>query len=53
MIKEEVKRIIKIASPGGGHIFATSNAIHDGVPIENALAYINAVKEFGSYPINI
>ena len=47
------KRIIKTVSPGGGHIFSSSNTIHDGVPIENALAYIDAVKEYGNYPINI
>ena len=53
MIKKEVKRIIKAVSPGGGHIFSTSNVIHDGIPIENSLAFISAVKEFGTYPISV
>jgi len=51
-IKKEVKRIITAISLGG-YIFSSSNVIHDGVPIENALAYINIIKEFGAYLINI
>ena len=52
-ISEDVKRIIREVSPGGGHIFSTSNALHDGIPLENALAYIYAVKKYGVYPIDI
>jgi len=50
-IRQEVKRIIKSVSPGGGHIFGSSNAIHGGIPIENFLAYIEATKIYGKYPI--
>jgi uroporphyrinogen decarboxylase len=50
-IKDEVKRIIRTVSPGGGHILSSSNAIHSGIPIENFLAYINTAKEYGAYPI--
>jgi len=52
-IREEVKKIIKQVSPGGGHIFGSSNAIHSGIPVENFLAYVNATKEYGVYPISI
>jgi uroporphyrinogen-III decarboxylase len=51
-IKDEVERIIRLVSPGGGHIFGSSNAIHSGIPIENFLTYISAVKKYGNYPIN-
>jgi len=51
-IREEVKRIITAVSPGGGHIFSSSNSIHAGVPIENFLAYMNAAREYGVYPIS-
>ena len=50
-IRQEVKRIIRIVSPGAGHIFGSSNAIHGGIPIENFLAYIGASKKYGKYPI--
>ena len=53
---EEVKRAtrecIQKASPGGGHILASSNMIHIGVPPENFLAMLDAAKEFGRYPIS-
>jgi len=52
-IKEEVKRIIKAISPGGGHIFSSSNIVHNGVPLENVFAYFDAVKEYGTYPIDL
>jgi hypothetical protein len=52
-IEEETKRIIKAVSPGGGHIFGSSNAIHGGVPVENFLAYTNAAKKYGKYPIEL
>ncbi len=52
-IRSEVKRIIKVASPGGGHLLSTSNAMHSGIPVENVRAYVEAAHEYGNYPINI
>ena len=52
-VKEEAKRIIKSVSSGGGHIFSSDNAIHGGISVENFIAYMDAVKEYGIYPINI
>jgi hypothetical protein len=52
-IEEEVKKAIKIAAPGGGYLISSSNALHSGIPPENAFAYTDAVKKWGSYPINI
>ncbi len=48
---DEVKKIIQIASPGGGHIFSSSNSIHSGVSPDTFWTMINAVKKFGTYPI--
>jgi len=50
---EQVKNIIKVASPGGGHIFASSNCIHSGVSPDTFWTMIKAVREFGKYPISI
>ena len=52
-IRNEVRTIIKKVSPGGGHIFGSSNAIHGGISLEHFLAYIDAAKEFGVYPIRL
>jgi uroporphyrinogen-III decarboxylase len=50
-IRSEVRRIVREASPGGGHIFSSSNAIHGGVPLEHVEAMLAAAREFGRYPI--
>jgi len=49
----EVKKIIKVASPGGGHIFSSSNSIHSGVSPDTFWTMIEAVRKFGKYPIRI
>lgn len=51
-IRREVRRIIRIASPGGGHVFTSSNTIDSKVPARNFVAMVEAVKEFGRYPID-
>jgi uroporphyrinogen decarboxylase len=48
-----VKDIIRTASPGGGHVFASSNSIHSGVRPEIFRAMVDAVRTYGSYPISI
>jgi hypothetical protein len=52
-VVQAVKDIIRVASPGGGHVFASSNSIHSGVSPEIFWAMVNAVKRFGTYPISI
>ena len=52
-VREAVRECIKTVSPGGGHILASSNSIHSGVTPENFIAMVEAVKEFGIYPIKI
>ena len=50
-IREQVRQIIRAAAPGGGFIFATSNAMTDGTPLENMWAMFDAVQRFGQYPM--
>jgi hypothetical protein len=52
-VVEGVKKILKAASPGGGHIFSSSNSIHSGVSPQTFWTVIDTVKEFGIYPISI
>jgi hypothetical protein len=52
-VVDAVKNIIRVASPGGGHIFSSSNSIHSGVSPETFRAMMNAVEEFGRYPISL
>ncbi|MCX6090762.1 MAG: hypothetical protein NTX88_10425 [Candidatus Atribacteria bacterium] len=52
-VVKEVKEIISIASPGGGHVFSTSNCIHSAVNPDNFQIMLQTVKEYGTYPIKI
>jgi uroporphyrinogen decarboxylase len=50
-VRNEVKRVIDIMAPGGGYMVASVHTIMDEVPPENILAMVDAVEEFGKYPI--
>lgn len=52
-ITEEVKYIINVASPGGGHILSSSNSWYGGVKLENCYAMVKARRKYGRYPIRI
>jgi uroporphyrinogen decarboxylase len=47
-----VKECIRKASPGGGHIISSSNAIHSSVKPQNYRAMIEATKDCGRYPLH-
>jgi uroporphyrinogen decarboxylase len=48
-IENEVKECMRIAKPGGGYILSTDHSIHDGMPYENVMAYLEAGKKHGVY----
>lgn len=50
-VRQEVKRVIEILGPGGGYMLASVHTIMDEVPPENILAMVDAVEEFGHYPL--
>jgi len=51
-VEEAVKETIAKASPGGGHILASSNSIHPAVKPENYKKMVEAVKKYGQYPLD-
>lgn len=51
-VEEAVKETIAKASPGGGHILASSNSIHPAVKPENYKAMVEAARKYGRYPID-
>lgn len=51
-VVEAVKETIAKASPGGGHILASSNSIHPGVDPANYLAMVKAARKYGRYPVD-
>ncbi len=50
-VRQEVKRVMEILGPGGGYMLASVHTIMDDVPAENVLAMVDAVEEFGHYPL--
>jgi len=51
-VREEVRKCIAAASPGGGHMLSSSNSIHSSVKPENYMAMVEALREFGRYPLS-
>ncbi len=51
-VVEAVKETIAKASPGGGHILASSNSIHPAVKPENYRTMVEAGKRYGQYPLD-
>ena len=51
-VVEAVKETIAKASPGGGHILASSNSIHPAVNPQNYRAMVEAGRRFGQYPLD-
>ncbi len=49
-VREKVRRAIEIFGKGGGFVFTPIHNMQPDVPVENALAMLKAVREFGVYP---
>jgi uroporphyrinogen decarboxylase len=52
-VRQETKEVIKKAGKGGGLICMSSNSVHSGVKPENYVAMVEAIREFGEYPLSI
>jgi len=50
-VRQEVRRVINILGRGGGYMVASVHTIMQEVPPENVLAMVDAVQEFGTYPL--
>jgi len=48
-IEEEVARIMHIGKPGGRYIFAASDFLEQGTPVENVKKVIEVAKREGCY----
>lgn len=46
-VREEVLRRCEIFAPGGGFVFNAIHNVQAGTPVENVIAMVNAVREFG------
>jgi uroporphyrinogen decarboxylase len=48
-VRRETLECLRIGKPGGSYIIATDHSIHDGMPFENIMAYLETAREFGKY----
>lgn len=51
-VRQEMKRVINILGKDGGYMVASVHTIMHEVPPENILAMVDAVEEFGYYPLH-
>ena len=52
-VRQTVRKCILDAGPGGGGAVSSSNSIHSTCKPENLVAMVQAVHEFGAYPIDV
>ena len=50
-VRQEVKRVINILGEGGVYMVASVHTVMNEVPPQNILAMVDAVEEFGYYPL--
>lgn len=50
-VKAEVRRVIDLLGKDGGYMLATVHTVMNEVPPENVLAMVDAVEEYGYYPL--
>lgn len=50
-VRQDVQQRLRIFGPGGGFVWATIHNIQYTVPPENIVAALDAVREYGRYPI--
>jgi uroporphyrinogen decarboxylase len=50
-VRNEVRRVVQVLGPGGGCMIGAVHTVLNDVPPENVLAMVDAVEEFGHYPL--
>ncbi len=50
---EATKDCLRAAAPGGGHFVGSGGEIGPSVPLQNILAFYEACREYGKYPIRV
>ena len=50
-VRREVRKRIQAFGPGGGFIFNAIHNVQPQTPVENLLAMVDTLREYGTYPI--
>ncbi len=51
-VRDAVQKCMKQAGKGGGYICTSSNTIHAAVEPDNYVAMVEAIREYGKYPMS-
>ncbi len=52
-VREGVRMVIKAYGQGGGYVFMPAHLLYNDVPTENIWAMLEAVKDYGRYPLQL
>jgi len=53
-VAEEVRHVIEVLSPGGGHILCTNHTVQSSErAVDNTVAYYWAANKYRNYPLNV
>ncbi len=52
-VVEATKTCLRAAAPGGGHFIGSSSEIVPSTPLENIIAFYDACRRYGTYPIRV
>ena len=52
LVQSTVRDAIRIGAPGGGFILGTSDSMQNMAPLENVVAFSEAARRYGRYPIS-
>ena len=50
-VRREVRERIMAFGPRGGYVFNPVHNVQAGVPVENLLAMVETLREYGRYPM--
>ncbi|MCS6949702.1 MAG: uroporphyrinogen decarboxylase family protein [Armatimonadota bacterium] len=50
-IRRAVRHAMQVAAPGGGFFIGSSSEVNPATPLENVLAFYEACREYGKYPL--
>ena len=52
-VREATRQCLRDAAPGGGHFIGSSSEITPSTPLRNVLAFYDACRRYGKYPIRL
>lgn len=52
-VRRDVIQCMRLAGEGGGYVIGSDHSLHDGIPVENIMAMVDAIHTYGEYPLRL